>query len=149
MAGSPQVDLRKLDKTPSVASAMTPFPYSVDVDDAIDTARDLMARHDISHVPVKDRHHLVGVLGQRDVANAVPAVTGPTRVRDLPVGEAYVVELNTPLALVAAEMARRHIDSALVVKKGRLAGIFTVTDACRVLGAILRSRFDDPGGEAA
>ena len=146
------MDLRKLDKTPSVALAMTPFPYSVDVADTIETARALMERHDISHVPVKDKHRLVGVLGQREVANAAVSSlerTGPIHVRELPVAEAYVVERSTPLAQVAAEMAKRHIDSALVVKKGRLAGIFTASDACRVLGAILRSRFDDPGGEAA
>jgi len=35
--------------------------------------------------------------------------------------------------------------SALVVRKGKLVGIFTVTDACRVLGEILKGRFD--GGD--
>ena len=35
--------------------------------------------------------------------------------------------------------------AALVVKKGRLAGIFTVTDACRVLGTLLGVPPNEPG----
>ncbi len=135
---------------------MTPFPYSVELDDPLETATTLMAEHDIRHVPVKDRHEIVGVLTQRDLASAMDlraaeaANPESLHIRDFRLGDAYVVDLTAPLQRVTAEMAARHIDSAIVVKDGRLAGIFTATDACRVLGAILRQTFPPPGrGEAA
>ena len=46
-------------------------------------------------------------------------------------------------------MAGRHIGSALVVKGEKLAGIFTMTDACRVLADLLRARFHGPDDEVA
>jgi len=131
---------------------MTAFPYSVDVDDPIANARALMAEHDIRHVPVKEDGELVGVITQRDIAVRLGLVTSPDEqatliVRQVYVPRPFVVELGTPLSDVAAEMARRHIGSALVVKKGRLAGIFTATDACRVLGVLLGAGAADPDGD--
>jgi CBS domain-containing protein len=35
-------------------------------------------------------------------------------------------------------MAEHRLGSALVVRKGKLVGVFTVTDACRVLAGWLR-----------
>jgi hypothetical protein len=46
-------------------------------------------------------------------------------------------------------MAEHCLDSALVVKDGRLAGIFTVSDACRQFGRLLRSLFPPGGDDAA
>jgi CBS domain-containing protein len=59
-----------------------------------------------------------------------------------------VVEMSAPLDEVAGEMAARHIGSAIVVRHGRLAGIFSAVDACRLLAEILRDRFGE-GPEAA
>jgi len=47
---------------------------------------------------------------------------------------------------VLMEMADRHIGSVLVVREKRLAGIFTVTDACRRFGEFLRATFP-PGDD--
>ncbi len=68
---------------------------------------------------------------------------------ELTVGDAYQpqsysVDLNTPLDVVLLEMAARHIGSALVTRKGRLAGIFTATDACREFGLLLQKRRGGP-----
>ena len=59
--------------------------------------------------------------------------------------------MTTPLQRVVAEMAHRRIGSALITKDGRLAGIFTATDACRCLAELLAGRSDLPpnGSEAA
>jgi hypothetical protein len=46
-------------------------------------------------------------------------------------------------------MARHHIGSVLVVKRKKLAGIFTVTDACRSYGEFLRAMFPDPPDDEA
>jgi CBS domain-containing protein len=39
--------------------------------------------------------------------------------------------------VVAGTMAKRHIGSAIITKKEKLAGIFTSTDACRALAKLL------------
>jgi hypothetical protein len=35
-------------------------------------------------------------------------------------------------------MAERHLGSAIVAREGQVIGIFTVTDACRVLSRLLQ-----------
>jgi hypothetical protein len=42
----------------------------------------------------------------------------------------------------------RHIGSALVTRNGRLVGIFTAADACRILCGHLRALFPRPAGDA-
>jgi CBS domain-containing protein len=51
---------------------------------------------------------------------------------------------------VVAEMAARHIGSAIVLRHGRLVGVFTAVDACRLLAEFLRDRFrpGEPEGAA-
>jgi CBS domain-containing protein len=62
------------------------------------------------------------------------------KVRDVCVEEPYIVPASTPVAVVADTMAKRHIGSAIIMKNTALAGIFTSTDACRVLAQLLGPR---------
>lgn len=146
------MDLRKLDHVPSMAAVMTPFPFSVGVHDPLEKAWELMREHKIHHVPVRDQHALVGIVSQRDLVafgaqNHADANGEPIKVGYVCVPDPFVVEVSAPLDRVALEMAERHIGSAIVVKEGRLAGIFTTTDATRLLGEILHSRFREPGDD--
>lgn len=148
------MDLRRADHMPSIKAVMTPFPYAVDIDDPVTKAEDIMSEHGLRHVPVEESGKLVGVATHRDIALLVnPALDVKSRarikVRSVCAREPYVVDLNTPLADVLLEMAGRHIGSALVVRKGKLVGIFTVTDACRVLGEMLKGRFDSGDDDVA
>jgi acetoin utilization protein AcuB len=125
---------------------MTPFPYFVDVEDSILQARALMVRHRVRHLPVKDHDTLVGVLTDRDVKRALDPDLGlPSKdelfVRDVFVADAYVVDAGEALDTVLEAMASRHVGSALITMHGRLAGIFTMTEACRVFCKHLRSLF--------
>jgi acetoin utilization protein AcuB len=125
---------------------MTPFPHVVEVDDSLFHARELMVRHQVRHLPVKDGSVLVGVLTDRDLKRALDPDLGlPPKnelfVRDVFEPEAYVVDSSEPLDRVLDDMATRHIGSALVTKHGHLVGIFTATDACRVFCRHLRSIF--------
>ncbi len=133
---------------------MTPFPYSIGIDESVVLARDMMAQHDIRHLPVKDQGALVGVISDRDVSLAMgsgahfPSAQA-LQVRAAYLPQAYVVDVSERLDSVLLHMARNHIGAALVVKEGRLAGIFTTADACRLFGGMLRDRFpvspdDDP-----
>ena len=104
-----------------------------------------MKGHAIRHLPVMDGAKLVGVITQRDIALVLDPSLGQalegTSVGDVCSTDLYVVELTEPLDRVLAHMSKRHIGSALVVKQGRLAGILTVTDVCRLFGDHLRSLF--------
>ena len=140
--------------TPKIKTAMTPFPHSVDIKAPITDAQAFMEEHKIHHLPVTEEGTLIGVVTARDIALLMgPAFDYPDpsklTVTDAMVTESYVVDLETPLTSVAEAMADRHLGSALVTRHGKLAGIFTVTDACRVLAEHLSIDVDSGPDEAA
>ena len=137
-----------------MASVMTPFPYAVQVNDSLRRSRELMAQHDVRHLPVLRSHVLVGILTDRDIKRAMNPDLGlpPIEelfVKDIYVPDPYVVEDDAPLDGVLEHMAREHIGSVLVTKHRRLAGIFTSTDACRVYCDHLRRLFRPREGDDA
>jgi acetoin utilization protein AcuB len=118
-----------VERIPAIKSVMTPFPYSIDPEAEAVSARAMMDEHEIRHLPVKHGDSLV--------------------VKDVMVAEPYVVDLNERLDNVLLRLADQHDGCALVVKHGRLAGIFTSTDACRVFGQHLRSLRGSSGNDVA
>jgi acetoin utilization protein AcuB len=104
-----------------------------------------MREHKIRHLPVTEDGVLIGVVSDRDIKLLLGPdfdYPDPTelRVRDAMVLETYVVDIGTPLAHVAQHMAEHRVGSALVTKKGKLVGVFTSTDACRILAETLGVR---------
>jgi acetoin utilization protein AcuB len=130
---------------PPIKAVMTPFPYWIDKGEPIAAARKMMAGHSIRHLPVMEAGRLVGVITDRDINLILdPGLGDPPEgktVGDICVSRVYVVDLMEPLDRVLLHMAKHHIGSALVMKDGRLVGIFTVTDACRWFGEMLQSLF--------
>ena len=145
---------RKPERIPTVKWAMTPFPWFIHVDDRLARAKQVMREQDIRHLPVTRDGELVGVVTQRDVQLAESITPEPAQrealtVEDVSALEPYVVDIGDRLDHVLLEMAKRRIGSALVTRQGKLAGIFTVTDACRAFGEFLRSMFPEGPDEAA
>jgi acetoin utilization protein AcuB len=141
-----------VDHIPVIASVMTPFPHAVQLDDSLRRARELMIQRGVRHLPVLSGHELVGILTDRDLKRALDPDLGlPPKdelfVRDVYVPEPYVVDSCVPLDSVLEQMAARHLGSVLVTKHGRLAGIFTATDACLVYCEHLRKLFPSRSGE--
>ena len=139
---------------PSLAQAMTPFPYSIARSASLEKARKLMDEHDVRHLPVTEGRELIGVLSERDLRSVMFLPLSREKVAGLSVGDVYVpdaysVDLNEPLANVLLTMAERHIGSALVTRKGQLAGIFTSVDACRCFGEYIQENFPGPGDDEA
>ncbi len=135
---------------PLVKSVMTPFPYAVEISAPLLDARRMMLEHHVHHLPVTSGHRLRGIITDRDIKLLLgPELDYPDprklSVEDAYISHAYEVDLDTPLSTVLLEMARRHIGAAVVTGHGRLAGIFTVTDACRIFGEWLRQRYTPPG----
>ena len=143
-------------KTPTLKTAMTPFPYSVDVHASFDEASELMGRHNVRHLPVTEDQKVVGMITDRDMTSAMHvhsksgAAAGELNVQDLYIADPYVVSVDEPLDNVLLTMAERHIRSAIVTKAGKLVGMFTSVDACRSFGEYLRDNFPHPtDGEVA
>ena len=136
---------------PRIKAVMTPFPRSLGPEDSLETARRLMAEHRIRYLPVMVDGRPAGVITDQDVRRAA-AAAGPEerpRVGDLELSEACEVDLSAPLDLVLSEMAGRSLDAALVLKGGKLVGIFTATDACHAFAEFLRREAPSPDGESA
>jgi acetoin utilization protein AcuB len=141
-------------RIPPIKTVMTPFPYSADINATVQQAREFMREHRIHHLPVTEAGKLAGLVSDRDIK----LVLGPdfaypseqeTLVRDVMVREAYIVDLETRLDEVLQHMAEHQFGSAIVTREGKLAGVFTTTDACRHFAEFLREQFRRSGGDAA
>jgi acetoin utilization protein AcuB len=125
----------------TVGEQMTPMPHSVGLEQTLATARSLMLRHHVRHLPVLHAGRLVGILSSRDIdyLSALRDID-PERVT---VEEAmsqapYTVAPSTPLDEVALTMARERYGCALVTEHDKVVGIFTTVDGMRLLGESLR-----------
>jgi CBS domain-containing protein len=147
------MDLARLDHIPTVKLAMTPFPHAVEVDAPLSAALAMMDEHGVHQLPVTEQGRLVGSVAKGDVELVTASARGrPTagRVRDALSASPCVVEDGERLDRVLERMAGGHVAAALVTRRGKLVGIFTFTDACRLFAEWLHARFPDPGaGDAA
>jgi len=141
-------------KMPVVGAVMTSFPYFVDADDTVAKVERLMDEREIRHLPVQERGRVVGIVSERDLHHFIKRSApveekNNVRARDIMVADPYVVSFNTPLNEVVSEMAQRHIGSAIITRSGKLAGVLSANDVCRILGEYLESRFGADGGDDA
>lgn len=124
----------------TLAAAMTPFPHAIAADADLAAAEAMMTEHQVHHLPVMSDGHLVGILSMRDV-HVARAVTGEgataLRVAELAARPPVAVDIRTPLARAANEMAEAHLGSVIVTREGKLVGILTTMDVCRALGDLL------------
>lgn len=132
-----------MSKIPLLKTVMTPFPYWVESDDPLLVAREMMRKHKVRHLPVKDNGQVVSVITDRDLKFAVDPELGlpprsSMRIRDVCVFAAYIVDIETRLETVLETMAERRIGSALITKDGNLVGIVTSPDICRALARLIR-----------
>lgn len=137
-----QTELMDVAQLPKLKSVMTPFPHSVDADAPLDTAVEFMRLHKIRHLPVTKKGVLTSVVSDRDIKLVLgPDFAYPSgrelTVRDAMVKDCYIVDLATPLAAVLRHMATQRIGSAVVTRRGKLAGVFTANDACRAFADYL------------
>jgi acetoin utilization protein AcuB len=124
----------------AIDQVMTPFPHSIGPEQTLKTAKDLMTKQDIRHLPVRDGGRIVGILSDRDIDFALRVDNKePQRllVRDAATSDVFSVLPTTLLKEVVQRMASDKIGCALVEDKGKLVGIFTAVDACRVLSEVL------------
>jgi len=127
---------------PTVESVMTPFPYSIEADAHAASARTLMTQLHIRHLPVREGERFLAVISERDLSRAAAAgwdlaISSNTRVQDICTRTVYSVAPDTPLVDVLHHMAAHDVDVALVMRNDKLAGVFTISDACRLFAELL------------
>jgi acetoin utilization protein AcuB len=125
---------------PTIELYMTATPCTIEQDEPLSRAHELMRKHAIRHLPVLERGKLVGLVSLGDL-HLMETLDG-VDPKEATVGEAmsdnpYCASPRAPLHRVAAEMAARKISSAIVVEHDRVVGIFTAVDALRGMSLLL------------
>jgi acetoin utilization protein AcuB len=136
---------------PIAGAVMTSFPYFVDSDDPVGRLEKMMDDRGIRHLPVQEKGKLVGIVSERDLHHRLPRIAQPEeksrlRARDIMVSNPYVVAFNTPLNEVVSQMAMRRIGSVIVTRRGKLAGILSAMDVCRIFAEYLDNQFGTSSG---
>jgi acetoin utilization protein AcuB len=126
-------------ETVRVRDVMTPLPLPIHIEDTLADAHSRMLQLEVRHLPVLSGTRIVGMLSERDVALAQGLGMG---LETVSVGAAmsagpFTVQPDEALDAVLQVMAEKKFGSAVVVQGERLVGVFTSTDALRLLSWIL------------
>ena len=125
------------DRLRRVGAHMTPAPVCVQLDADLSDAVDLMEQHNIRHLPVMDGETLTGVVTDRDLAmieSLLPEEWETICVAEAMTPEPYTVQPDAALWEVAKHMAREKFGCAVITdERGAVVGLFTTSDALRVL----------------
>ncbi len=128
----------------TVRSAMTPWPHVVVVGRPLREAAERMERLGVRHLPVVEGTRVVALLDSEAVRVACE-VLGCEQAGGMPVErvarpDPCLVAPESRLEVALRDMAERHTDCAVVVERGRVVGVFTVTDALGMLADALAQR---------
>ncbi|HXX69934.1 MAG TPA: CBS domain-containing protein [Polyangiaceae bacterium] len=126
----------------SIDHFMTPYPHCIGRDQPLSAAHEKMRALRVRHLPVLDAGRLVGILSQRDlyfVETLRDVDPATVTVDDAMSPDVYVVPPEKPLGEVAALMVERKFGCAVVARGEQILGIFTTTDALRVLVGIVEA----------
>ena len=139
---------------PTLTTTMTPFPYSIDINQPLKEAIAMMEEHGFHHLPVTEEGDLVGVLSDRDIKYVDSPFSSASRedelfVKDIYTSRAFVVDIHDALESVLKVMAEKHLGSALVTKNGKLAGILTHNDIYRKFADLIQKLKAKPEGNDA
>lgn len=119
-----------------IAELMTPQPWTVQLDDSLTVARRMMAEREVHHLPVLDGGVVVGMVTDRDLAGTESRLgtVGDVMMRT------HQVTSDAPLDEVLDAMTTDRFDAVIVTSARGVEGIFTATDAVRVLRDVVRRR---------
>jgi acetoin utilization protein AcuB len=119
-----------------IESYMTLCPHAIGIEQSAKLAREMMRKYQIRHLPVQSGGKLVGIVSDRDIKFAsgwVKSEEAELDIEDVYTPEPYTVAPETPLSDVLTVLVREQISCALVAVEGKVKGVFTTTDACRIL----------------
>ena len=139
---------------PTLATTMTPFPHSIDINAPLNAAIAMMEEHGFHHLPVTEDSDLVGVLSERDIhfiesPFSSASLDDELYVKDVYTTRVFVVDIHDALESVLDIMAEKHLGSALVTKNGKLAGILTQNDVYKKFADVIHKLKAKPDGNDA
>lgn len=129
----------------SLANVMSTFPVRVDSETTVEAASALLDAHGFHHLPVSDGADVIGVVSSAMLDAAHAAGGSHLPLSALCGAPPVTAEIHTPVRDVAAAMREVGADAAVVVSRGRLAGIVTTSDICRVLMELIPGPPRPPG----
>ena len=127
----------------TVAGIMTRSPRTIDRNQTLDIADQLVAGSHIRHLPVMDGARVVGVLSQRDLFQAALSralgygsvgrarLLGSIPVKEVMSEPVVTIEADTAIGEAARLMVSRKIGCLPVVERGALVGLVTESDVVR------------------
>lgn len=133
----------------TVKDAMTRDVYTINPDDSILAASQLMRRRSIRHVPVVDGRALVGIVTDRDIKRAAPSllsgadqkdyedVMRSTLVSRIMTREPYTLDVEAKIRTAVRLMVENKIGALPVMERGRLVGIITGYDLLKEFLGVL------------
>jgi CBS domain-containing protein len=113
---------------------------SLDVNDELSLANDIMRLGRIRHLPVVDGKRLVGIISERDLfrsslaealgygGKASRELMKTIRIKDIMVDDVLTVSPEDDVKEAVRLMVERKVGCLPVVEKGRLVGLITETD---------------------
>ena len=131
---------------------MTPEPKTVNEDDPVKAAVNLVVENRIRHLPVVRGDALVGIISDRDLKRAMPSIVAgataeeyQTFMEETPVEQAMTANPiacapNTDLVDLVREFCQKKVGAIPVVDDGRLVGIVTQTDMMEAFLTVLESQ---------
>ncbi len=139
-------------RMPKIKDVMSAFPFSIESSDSIAKAKEMMKEHNVGHLPIKLEDDSLSVISLRELERTqLPGHThtdfDELTLADLCAINIYTVDLQTSLIEVLDHMSNNHVDCALITRQGKLAGIFTFSDACRAYSQHLKDFFFPNGPE--
>lgn len=131
-----------LGRAETVESFMTEFPVIVSEDTSAAEALRRMRDCGLRHLPVIRDGKVSGVVSERDLRLAgAQDHRAPKPVSQFMTKNPYCVCTSAPLSEVARAMAKGKFGAAVVVSaEGKVAGIFTTTDALDLLARLLEDK---------
>jgi CBS domain-containing protein len=131
----------------SVGQFMTTDIYTLNEDDIIDLAANVMEWQNIKHVPVEnDEHMLVGMVTYKTMISTLNNIIAKSldhtnvSVNDIMDREVITVTPDTTSVDAITIMQNNDISSLPVVENGKLVGIVTEYDFMRIAGELLKDR---------
>jgi len=128
-----------------VKTWMTSKPITVHPQDTLPHVRKLMEEHHIRRLPVLEDDELVGIITLGDIREAQPSDVNSLRsyeaeylinlitVDTVMTADPICVKPENTIADAAQIMLERKIGGLPVIHDGKLVGIITETDFCRLL----------------
>jgi CBS domain containing-hemolysin-like protein len=118
---------------------------TVEADDALDDATQIIMQGGFSRIPVYDDsiNDIIGVLYAKDLLRVLASGQAPQKIRQLPLRSAYFVPESKRLDDLLHEMQRQRVHMAVVVDEyGAVVGLVTIEDVVEEIIGDIKDEYD-------